>query len=194
MDDIERRGHLILNVTLHVGAGTFKPVQSERVEDHVMHSEHIVVNAGVISLLAEAKAEGGKPVVAVGTTSVRTIESLYWLGVGVIAGNDVSHGLGQWDAYGLPQDIGVQEALAALAEHVKSSGLEELNTTTQIMIVPGYKFRVVDALITNFHQPHSTLLLLIGAFVGKDWRRIYEHALGSGYRFLSYGDSSLLMP
>lgn len=188
---VEAKGHRIVNVTLHVGAGTFKPVQTENVEEHVMHSEHIVVQADVIRLLA-AQRKGG--VVAVGTTSVRTLESLYWLGVMVLEGKDIEGGLAQWDAYHLPQDYSPAQALGALADHLDAANLQELHSQTQIMIMPGYKFRLVDALITNFHQPHSTLLLLIGAFVGMDWKRIYRHALDGGYRFLSYGDSSLLIP
>ncbi|MGN0029674.1 MAG: S-adenosylmethionine:tRNA ribosyltransferase-isomerase [Marinilabiliaceae bacterium] len=188
---VEAKGHRIVNVTLHVGAGTFKPVQTENVEEHVMHSEHIVVEADVIRLLA-AQRKGG--IVAVGTTSVRTLESLYWLGVMVLEGRDIEGGLAQWDAYHLPQDYSAAQALGALADHLDAANLQELHSQTQIMIMPGYKFRLVDALITNFHQPHSTLLLLIGAFVGMDWKRIYRHALDNGYRFLSYGDSSLLIP
>lgn len=188
---VEAKGHRIVNVTLHVGAGTFKPVQTENVEEHVMHSEHIVVQSDVIRLLA-AQRKGG--IVAVGTTSVRTLESLYWLGVMVLEGKDIEGGLAQWDAYHLPQDYSPAQALGALADHLDAAGLQELHSQTQIMIMPGYKFRLVDALITNFHQPHSTLLLLIGAFVGMDWKRIYRHALDGGYRFLSYGDSSLLIP
>lgn len=187
---VEERGHEIVNVTLHVGAGTFKPVQTANVEDHVMHTEHIVVEADVIRRLAVR--DGG--IVAVGTTSVRTLESLYWLGVLILEGKSIDEGLLQWDAYHLPQGYTPRQALSALADYLDGHGLQELHSQTQIMIMPGYKFRLVDALITNFHQPHSTLLLLIGAFVGMDWKKIYRHALDSGYRFLSYGDSSLLMP
>lgn len=187
---VEAKGHEIVNVTLHVGAGTFKPVQTENVEEHVMHTEHIVVEADVIRHLA--RREGG--IVAVGTTSVRTLESLYWLGVLILEGKGIEGGLAQWDAYRLPQDYAPADALNALADHLDAQGLQELHSQTQIMIMPGYKFRLVNALITNFHQPHSTLLLLIGAFVGMDWKKIYRHALDGGYRFLSYGDSSLLIP
>lgn len=187
---VEEKGHQIVNVTLHVGAGTFKPVQTENVEEHVMHTEHIVVEADVIHQLATRKSS----IVAVGTTSVRTLESLYWLGVMILEGKSIDGGLEQWDAYHLPQDYSPADALGALADHLDKQGLQELHSQTQIMIMPGYKFRLVDALITNFHQPHSTLLLLIGAFVGMDWKKIYGHALASDYRFLSYGDSSLLIP
>ncbi len=188
--DVEARGHKILSVTLHVGAGTFKPIQTDNVEQHVMHTEHIVVEKDVIRQLAA----GGRKVVAVGTTSVRTLESLYWLGVKLLEGQSIDDGLAQWDAYGLPQDHTTAEALSRLARHLDEQGQDQLHSQTQIMIMPGYRFRLVDALITNFHQPHSTLLLLIGALVGMEWKRIYAHALDSGYRFLSYGDSSLLIP
>lgn len=190
LGQVEAAGHEIVNVTLHVGAGTFKPVQTENVEDHVMHTEHIVVDADVIRHIA-SWTDG---VVAVGTTSVRTLESLYWLGVKLLAGQSIDDGLAQWDAYNLPQDFTTAQALNALADHLAQQGLEQLHSQTQIMIMPGYKFKVVSALITNFHQPHSTLLLLIGAFVGLDWKKIYRHALDGDYRFLSYGDSSLLIP
>lgn len=188
LDDIERHGHETVSVTLHVGAGTFKPITTDNAGEHTMHIEHIVVSRDTIEKLI------GRDIVAVGTTSVRTLESLYWLGVKSMAGMPTDGGLGQWEACRLPQDIPAAEALRHLADHLRAAGQEELRSQTQIMIVPGYRFRVVNALITNFHQPHSTLLLLIGAFVGPDWRRIYDHALASGYRFLSYGDSSLLMP
>lgn len=190
LEAVAAKGHEIVSVTLHVGAGTFKPVQTANVEDHVMHTEHIVVEADVVRRLA--RRVGG--IVAVGTTSVRTLESLYWLGVMVLEGRSLDGGLAQWDAYNLPQGHTAAAALEALADHLGKAGLQELHSQTQIMIMPGYKFRLVDALITNFHQPHSTLLLLIGAFVGMDWKRIYRHALDNGYRFLSYGDSSLLIP
>ena len=190
LSDIQNQGHPILNVTLHVGAGTFKPVQTDHVEDHVMHTEHIVVDEAVICQLAAGLA----PVVAVGTTSVRTLESLYWLGVKLLAGQSIDDGLAQWDAYNLPQDFSPAQALSRLALFLHDNQMAELHSQTQIMIMPGYKFRVVSALITNFHQPHSTLLLLIGAFIGLDWKRVYQHALDSDYRFLSYGDSSILIP
>ena len=167
-----------------------------------MHTEHIVVTREVIAQLRNKLAineQKGKPtgkdlVVAVGTTSVRTLESLFWLGVKLLDNQSIEDGLAQWDAYHLPQHIAATEALGALLNYLDNNNMAELHNQTQIMIMPGYKFRIVGALITNFHQPHSTLLLLIGAFVGDNWRQIYKHALDNGYRFLSYGDSSLLMP
>ncbi len=202
LEQVEAAGHTIANVTLHVGAGTFKPVTTDKAEDHVMHTEHIVVTREVIAQLRNKLAineQKGKPtgkdlVVAVGTTSVRTLESLFWLGVKLLDNQSIEDGLAQWDAYHLPQHIAATEALGALLNYLDNNNMAELHNQTQIMIIPGYKFRIVGALITNFHQPHSTLLLLIGAFVGDNWRQIYKHALDNGYRFLSYGDSSLLMP
>lgn len=190
LDRIKADGNDLVNLTLHVGAGTFKPVQTKNVEEHVMHAEHVVVEAKSIKQIGWGK----KPLVAVGTTSVRTLESLYWLGVKLLAGQNIENGVSQWDAYELPQYYSSEEALGALLKYMEDKGTEELHSITQIMIMPGYKFRIVDILITNFHQPHSTLLLLIGAFVGLDWQKIYKYAIENNFRFLSYGDSSLLIP
>lgn len=190
LESIKAAGNDMVNLTLHVGAGTFKPVQTKEVEKHVMHAEHVVVESEAIKKIGWGK----KPLVAVGTTSVRTLESIYWLGVKLLNGDSIEDGLGQWDAYELPQNYSVQESLLALQKYMEDKCIEELHSVTQIMIMPGYKFRVVEMLITNFHQPHSTLLLLIGAFVGLDWHEIYNYALDNGFRFLSYGDSSLLIP
>lgn len=190
LDRLKAEGHEMINLTLHVGAGTFKPVQTADIEQHLMHTEHIVVDVQAIRSLAAMK----KPVVAVGTTSVRTLESLYWMGVRLLCGEGIAEGVAQWDPYRLPQQYSATEALTVLADKVEADGYDQLHSQTQIMIVPGYKFRIINALITNFHQPHSTLLLLIGALVGLEWKKIYRHALDSGYRFLSYGDSSVLYP
>lgn len=191
LNEIKAKGHELVNLTLHVGAGTFKPIQTANVKDHVMHSEHIVVTKeSVLSILNNAKA--GKKLIAVGTTSVRTLESLYWLGVKHLQKQSIDT-LAQWDAYNLPQNISLVDSFSALLEYLNEYDLEEIHSATQIMIVPGYNMRVVDGLITNFHQPHSTLLLLIAAVVGEDWHRIYDYALSHDFRFLSYGDSSLLM-
>lgn len=190
LSQLRQGNNTLVNLTLHVGAGTFKPVQTKDVEQHVMHAEHVVVEAEAIKNICS----GPKPLVAVGTTSVRTLESLYWLGVKLLCGQSISNGLMQWDAYNLPQHYTAQEALGALLTYMQQTDQTELHSVTQIMIMPGYQFRIVDQLITNFHQPHSTLLLLIGAFVGMDWQRIYNYALSNDFRFLSYGDSSLLIP
>ncbi len=156
-----------------------------------MHSEHIVVTKeSILSILNNAKA--GKKLIAVGTTSVRTLESLYWLGVKRLQNQNIDS-LAQWDAYNLPQNVSLVDSFSALMDYLSENELDEVHSATQIMIVPGYTLRVIDGLITNFHQPHSTLLLLIAAVVGDDWHKIYDYALSHDFRFLSYGDSSLLM-
>ncbi len=188
LNKLQDSGIETLNITLHVGAGTFKPVQTKTIAGHEMHTEHFVVEANAIKRLIE-KADH---VTAVGTTSVRTLESLYWLGVKLLEGNDITEGILQWDPYNLPSNYSTKEALTALAEYMEQNNLQFFNSKTAIIIVPGYKFKVVKTLITNFHQPHSTLLLLICAFIGDDWRRVYDYALENDFRFLSYGDSSIL--
>ncbi|HEY4336561.1 MAG TPA: S-adenosylmethionine:tRNA ribosyltransferase-isomerase [Puia sp.] len=174
-------------VTLHVGAGTFLPVKSATLGSHTMHIEFIDVSRDFILRLRETLV-AGKPVIAVGTTSTRTLESLYWLGVG---GDDLV--VRQWDAY-REQDhaIPATEALSRLLDRMEQRGMERLVTTTQLLISPGYKWKIVSALVTNFHQPESTLLLLIASFIGEDWRKLYDYALENGFRFLSYGDGCLL--
>jgi S-adenosylmethionine:tRNA ribosyltransferase-isomerase len=181
-------------VTLHVGAGTFKPVKAATMDEHEMHSEFIDVR---IELIEHLLQHHPKPIIAVGTTSLRTIESLYWLGVLVSIKrakvNEKIPSLSQWDAYDLPQNLSSVAALTALANWMKSKQLKRLITKTQIIIAPGYQLKIAQGLITNFHQPQSTLLLLIAAIVGDDWKMIYKHALNKDYRFLSYGDGCLLM-
>lgn len=180
-------------ITLHVGAGTFMPVKSATIADHDMHSEFIHVKYKAV----ENILENHKFIVtAVGTTSLRTIESLYWLGVKTKL-NPFIHPsslfLTQWEAYELEKEsITVPAALLALLTWMKRNEKDELITRTQLMIVPGYKFRIVEVLVTNFHQPQSTLLLLVAAAIGPDWKRVYEYALKKNFRFLSYGDGSLL--
>ena len=179
-------------VTLHVGAGTFKPVKSELIADHAMHEEYIEVQRGLIERLVAA---GGA--VAVGTTSVRTLESLYFLGELVHESPDIAEDelfVGQWTPYNKPHTLSAVESLQALLHWMDAKGLDRVHSHTQIMIAPGYEFRIVKAIVTNFHQPKSTLLLLVSAFIGGDWRRVYDYALDNGFRFLSYGDSSLLIP
>lgn len=179
-------------ITLHVGAGTFQPVKSTNMADHPMHTEHFVITTGLIKALIENK----NPLVAVGTTTVRTLESIYWLGANIISGeigaNDVLH-VEQWDGY-QEANAGKVEVLSTIAGWMKSKGVESVNASTSMMIVPGYKFRFIDRLITNFHQPRSTLLLLIAAFIGEKWKDVYSYALKNNFRFLSYGDSSILIP
>lgn len=177
-------------VTLHVGAGTFKPVSEDNAAKHTMHAEHFEVSTELLDKLLQFENN----VTAVGTTSVRTLESLYWLGVKVIEKQEDIHHLGQWEAYTLPQHYSVNDSINALLNYMKEQKCTLLQATTEIMIVPGYKFRYVNRLITNFHQPKSTLLLLISAFIGDDWKQVYDYAKNNQFRFLSYGDSSLLIP
>ncbi|MBR3907166.1 MAG: S-adenosylmethionine:tRNA ribosyltransferase-isomerase [Bacteroidaceae bacterium] len=180
-------------VTLHVGAGTFKPVKSELIAEHEMHEEYIEVRK---ELLEKLIANGGSAV-AVGTTSVRTLESLYFLGEMVAENPDIAvdelH-VGQWTPYNREHTLSSVEALEALVAWLGRNGFDRVHSHTQIMIAPGYTFRIVKAIVTNFHQPKSTLLLLVSAFVSGNWRSIYDYALANGFRFLSYGDSSLLIP
>lgn len=174
-------------VCLHVGAGTFLPVKSHEISGHTMHREPFVVTKAFL----EDLRRGGRPVIAVGTTSVRTLESLYYIGVSCIETGkpaDVS----QWAPYEREYGYTMDEALDAVISYMEAESLTSLSAGTRIIIVPGFKFRVVDILVTNFHQPQSTLLLLISAFVGGDWKTIYDYALSNGFRFLSYGDSSVL--
>ncbi|MBQ4063193.1 MAG: S-adenosylmethionine:tRNA ribosyltransferase-isomerase [Bacteroidaceae bacterium] len=180
-------------VTLHVGAGTFKPVKSELIAEHEMHEEYIEVR---VELLEKLIAAGGKAV-AVGTTSVRTLESLYFIGEKVAENPLLSPDelyVKQWAPYNREHTLPVIDALQALVDYLRAHNLAALHSHTQIMIAPGYKFRIVKAIVTNFHQPKSTLLLLVSAFVNGDWKKIYDYALEHDFRFLSYGDSSLLIP
>lgn len=177
----------IENVCLHVGAGTFLPVKTENVSEHPMHMENIIVSLPFLKKLRDNR----KKVIAVGTTSVRTLESLYYIGVRCIEEGKPSN-VDQWEPYSRDYDYSLEESLDAIVSYLESNDLENLIVDTRIIIVPGFRFRVVDCLVTNFHQPQSTLLLLISAFVNGDWRKIYDYALGNDFRFLSYGDSSLL--
>lgn len=177
-------------VTLHVGAGTFRPVKSETIGEHEMHTEFITVTKATIQHILR---HTNKPLVAVGTTSVRTLESLYYIGVLLHKDKNLTLRVNQWQPYeSYNNKLTKEEALMAILKYLDDSRQDVLMADTQIMIVPGYKFKIVDAMITNFHQPKSTLLLLVSAFVGENWKAIYEHALNNNYRFLSYGDSSLL--
>ncbi|MBR5851367.1 MAG: S-adenosylmethionine:tRNA ribosyltransferase-isomerase [Bacteroidaceae bacterium] len=180
-------------VTLHVGAGTFKPVKSELIADHEMHEEYIEVQRGLLERIIAA----GGAAVAVGTTSVRTLESLYFLGEKVSENPAIEESelcVGQWEPYNREHTLSTVEALTALLQWLDAKGLDRVHSHTRIMIAPGYKFRIVKAIVTNFHQPKSTLLLLVSAFIGGNWRKVYDYALANGFRFLSYGDSSLLIP
>ena len=187
-------------LTLHVGAGTFKPVKSEEIEGHEMHTEFISVRRSTIQKLIDHDASA----IAVGTTSVRTLESLYYMGLKVMQNPTLSEEqlhVMQWEPYeevsgerSEVRDVSATESLQALADWMDARGLEVLHSSTQIIIAPGYEYHIVKILVTNFHQPQSTLLLLVSAFVKGDWRKIYDYALTHDFRFLSYGDSSLLIP
>ncbi|MCR4766093.1 MAG: S-adenosylmethionine:tRNA ribosyltransferase-isomerase [Bacteroidaceae bacterium] len=196
LDALQEKGIDQEELTLHVGAGTFKPVKSEEIEGHEMHTEWISVRKNTIESLIH---HGGKAI-AVGTTSVRTLESLYHMGVKLILqpnATDEQLKVKQWQPYELPteaKDISSVDALQALLDYMNRLGLDTLHSSTQIIIVPGYTYQVVKAMVTNFHQPQSTLLLLVSAFVNGDWRKIYDYALNNKFRFLSYGDSSFIIP
>ncbi len=180
-------------LTLHVGAGTFKPVKSEEIEGHEMHTEYISVRRDTIRKLI---AHDGCAI-AVGTTSVRTLESLYYMGLKVMQNPDASEDelhVNQWEPYDTKTCVSTVDSLTALGAWMDAHSLEVLHSSTQIIIAPGYEYHIVKMLVTNFHQPQSTLLLLVSAFVKGDWHKIYDYALANDFRFLSYGDSSLLIP
>ena len=187
LSDLSSMGIDCEDICLHVGAGTFLPVKSSLISEHTMHREPFAVSRSFILDLLES----GKKVIAVGTTSVRTLESLYYAGVSIIE-TGVPQDVTQWAPYEREYPYSTEESLRAIVDYLEREGLDELRVGTHIIIVPGFNFRIVNMLITNFHQPQSTLLLLISAFVGGEWPKIYEYALGHGFRFLSYGDSSLL--
>jgi S-adenosylmethionine:tRNA ribosyltransferase-isomerase len=179
-------------LTLHVGAGTFQPLKSDRISEHSMHAEHFSASRELIETLINNQGK----ILAVGTTSVRTLESLYWLGVKQCLSEPGSSGelfTDQWEPYKIKSKIPVAEALGALLALMDNAGTDHIKASTRIIIVPGYRFMVTDGIITNFHQPGSTLLLLVSAFIGEDWKKVYRYALDNGFRFLSYGDSSLLL-
>jgi len=181
-------------LTLHVGAGTFKPVKSERMQGHDMHAEWIEVSKAFVKQLLTFK-KSRKPVVAVGTTSARTLESLYWIGVRLLRNEwneKEAFAVTQWYPYDHPSEVVVEDALAAVLKFMEDHNHLKLITRTQIIIAPGYDFKMIDGLITNFHQPQSTLLLLVAALIGPDWRKVYDYALSHDFRFLSYGDGCLL--
>ena len=188
---LEKKKITCEEVTLHVGAGTFQPVKSKTIDGHEMHTEFFSVQKETIANIKE-KADN---IIAVGTTSVRTLESLYYTGL-LLQENPEMHAgklkISQWLPYEKPETLSVDESLQNILTYLEKNKIETLEAETQIMIVPGYRFKIVKGIVTNFHQPQSTLLLLISAFVGEDWREIYDYALRNDFRFLSYGDSSLL--
>ena len=190
--ECDRRGITRREITLHVGAGTFQPVKSETIGDHEMHTEFISVSR---SLLVELM-EGDKPVVAVGTTSVRTLESLYYIGVILHENPDATEEelrVGQWLPYECQSELSTRDALAEIVAYLDRHNTDVYIGSTQIMIAPSFRFHIISGMITNFHQPQSTLLLLVSAFVDGRWREIYDFAMQHDFRFLSYGDGSLLL-
>jgi S-adenosylmethionine:tRNA ribosyltransferase-isomerase len=193
LKQLEQAGIPLSHITLHVGAGTFVPVKEKNAREHSMHKELVVVSRNFLEQWLHRDGD----LIAVGTTSTRSVESLYWLGVKLNRqeGSDpASLEILQWENEKLPQDIPLKDSILSLLDYCKRHTLEHLFFSTQLMIVPGYRFRTINGLITNFHMPGSTLLLLIAAWIGEDWKRVYDYALREDFRFLSYGDSSLLLP
>ena len=192
-EKLRNKGISTAEITLHVGAGTFQPVKTQNALHHEMHKEHIFISQKTIKTLIEYHGM----IVPVGTTSVRTLESIYWLGVKLAVNSEVQRwqdlSLGQWDAYNTETEVPVNEALNAILHLMEANNLLSLHLTTSLMIIPGYRFRMINGIITNFHQPRSTLLLLISAWTGEKWKDIYRFAMENDFRFLSYGDSSLLL-
>ena len=196
LDTLDRRGIDREELTLHVGAGTFKPVKSELIENHEMHTEYIAVRRDTLEKLLKHDCHA----IAVGTTSVRTLESLYYMGSKLIKNPNLSERelhVNQWEPYeenAEQRTVTPSQSVKAIVDWLDRNNLRTLHSSTQIIIAPGYEYKMVKMLITNFHQPQSTLLLLVSAFVHGDWHKIYDFALNHDFRFLSYGDSSLLIP
>jgi len=190
-DSLKKKNVEIQELTLHVGAGTFQPVKSENANDHQMHAEVIEVNKTTIEKLIKNLGN----IIAVGTTSMRTLESLYFIGLKIAENPNIEHFyIPQMIPYENESQTSPMEALKLVLDYMNKRGMNNIHASTQIMIKPGYEFRIVNGLITNFHQPKSTLMLLVSAFVNGNWRAIYDYALSNNFRFLSYGDSSLLLP
>lgn len=190
MARLKKRNVIRNELTLHVGAGTFQPVKSDTIAGHEMHTETVVVTREFVQNL---QSHNGK-VIAVGTTSVRSLESIYWLGAKLPQMSDDSplH-VYQWEPYHETSEVSAEKSLSNLLNKMDQMQVGQISFSTSIIIVPGYRFRLIDGMVTNFHQPQSTLLLLVGAFLGNDWRMVYEYALRNGFRFLSYGDSNLYL-
>ncbi len=192
LEQIDRKGIKRLNLTLHIGAGTFQPVSTDDPAKHPMHAEHFYVSRRALQALLDHQGD----IMAVGTTTTRVLESLYWFGLKLIGSRQSAESpifLDQWEAYDIsPGSRG--ESLRQLLWYMEENGLEIMEGITRLMIIPDYTFRMVNQMITNFHQPGSTLLMLVAAFIGEDWKKVYDYALTNDFRFLSYGDSSLLIP
>tara|TARA_B100000212_G_scaffold147919_1_gene111104 strand:- start:1280 stop:2434 length:1155 start_codon:yes stop_codon:yes gene_type:complete len=181
-----KKNHLIENITLHVGIGTFKPIRERKIIDHKMHSESISISKQNIFSI-----ENSKNIIAVGTTSLRTLESIYYLAVKISKGESIDF-IEQYPYENEKKSFNRREVCKIILEFMKNNNIEKINFKSSLYIIPGYNFKLCDQLITNFHYPKSTLILLIAAFIGEDWRKVYNFALNNNYRFLSYGDSSLL--
>jgi S-adenosylmethionine:tRNA ribosyltransferase-isomerase len=191
-NELKKKNIRLLEVTLHVGPGTFQPVKEKNAHDHKMHTEMFIVGRNTVKYMVNSCNK----IIAVGTTTVRTLESIYWLGVKLMKSEPDNNGiisLGQWEHYDLQQNIDTGASLDYLYNYMKNHGLDQLFADTQIMIVPGYKFRLTGGMITNFHLPKSTLLMLVAAYTGKAWKDIYDYALNNDFRLLSYGDCSFLL-
>lgn len=191
-DRLAGLGHDTTKLTLHVGAGTFKPVSTETLEHHEMHTEKIILS---LDTLNQLKLKINQPIIPVGTTSMRTLESLFWMAVKLKEGNQ-TFVVEQWDpyTYSVPEGFNGEKALDVIIDELQNRGASYLKGETRLMIAPGYQFRFTSGLITNFHQPKSTLLLLVSALIGANWKEVYAYALKHDFRFLSYGDSCLLLP
>ncbi len=193
LDQLTEKGIERREITLHVGAGTFVPVKEGNARNHTMHDEQVEISLEFLEQWSNRPAE----LVAVGTTVTRSLESAYWLGVKILEKKGPAEGmlsLSQWEHEELPQDLSLARSLEALIGHCREHRSDRIFFSTRLMIAPGYRFRTIGGLITNFHQPGSTLLLLVAAWIGSDWRKVYHYALDHRFRFLSYGDSSLLIP
>ena len=193
LEKINRKGYDTDNLILHVGAGTFKPVSSDTIGDHEMHTEQIQVQYSTLKHLLHSI---NKNIIPVGTTSMRSLESLFWMGLRLKINLEPFNGVSQWDPYKLPipENFSSEDALNLLINKLEENNESSLKGETQLIIAPGYKFRFANGLITNFHQPKSTLLLLVSALAGENWRKAYDYALKNNFRFLSYGDSCLFIP
>jgi len=191
LSSINIKGIKRADLTLHIGAGTFKPVKTKDISDHEMHCEHFFVTRELVETLLSCSGR----IIAVGTTSVRTLESLYWLGNKIIKNKEdlAEMNVNQWDPYLEDSELSSGESLEAILAWMKNKGTGILHGSTTVMIVPGYRFRIISGMVTNFHQPGSTLLLLVSAYIGDNWKKLYSYALASGFRFLSFGDSTLLL-
>ncbi len=190
LHSFKKKGINTQEITLHVGAGTFKPVKSDEIGKHEMHSEHFIITKEALINIQQNITN----IIAVGTTSVRTLESLYWLAVKINNKHENLFHINQWEAYELKTILSSYESIEILINYCTKNDLDQIEASTQIIIAPSYSFKIVKAIITNFHQPKSTLLLLVSALIGDDWKKVYDYALQNNFRFLSYGDSSLLFP